>query len=525
MSKASAKASGQAQELSPAEQNLLHQQRMASLEAEHAGDSELKGQSKITAELQKQLDLNKEKQRYSAIEDRERGNPGGSNSGRTLQAKEDQAARAKAHAEEIALQRQETDQIVQMHNEAVNAGLEGNALRDAQEAQGIDAIVRKFMTGEIDKQAGIAETYALQEKFAAQALKLQEQLDEQTKHMADEAAQAGLKGVPLINAQLWSQLDAIDAVEKKAVGPGGSETSAQSEAFASQRQSAWSISGQKITESQTQFNERIRALTDSADDYQLQGYSRIEAATSKHLDSLQKDYEEHYGKDRSLWTGYQAAKTQIEADSDRDMVELHQKTTEQITKEEQQAARMSLPEWQQAQMAIVDAYNDRVKEIGDAEQRELATFKGTDDQKLRIEQEFNQQRTAANDLANAQMQRANEETRDKLASGLQEMFRDPAKFFEDRAMQLGTQMLATDLMPLLKGGSTGGNMLQWFFGMGPQMSMSTNPADQLSSVFSGTHGATSGTGLVLSNAGTTLLSAGNVQLTAAQALLTGATAL
>jgi hypothetical protein len=522
---ASVKGAGQSQEISPEQQSLLHQQRMADIEAEHAGDSQLGKQAKITAEYQKQLEIDKEKQKYTAIEDRERGNPGPSNAGATLQASEDLAAKNKAHAEEIELQRQETDQIIQMQNEAVNAGLEGNALRARQEQEQIDAITRKFLEGEISKRAESAETSAIQRKFGAEALKLQEQLDEQTRHMADEAAQSGLKGIPLLNAQLQTQLDAIDAAERKAVGAGGIETPQQTSDFASQRTSAHQSSNQKILESQEQFNERIRALTDSADDAQLEGYARIEVEESKHLKALSDDFEHQYSTDGSLWAGYQQKKIQIELDSDREMAQLHQKAMDQIAKEEEQTARLSLAPWQQTALKIQDEWQDKVRAITEAEDQQLAHVKQNSEAAVMVEQEGNEKRTAAYQLMNAQMQQADEETRDKLASGLKSMFSNPAQFFENRAMDTAYQMMANQMLGAFKSNSSTGGMLQYLFGMGPQMSTSTNPLTDIESAFGmGGHGA-GGTTQTVNPSMISFQNGSTTLLTGSQALLTAATTL
>ena len=265
----------------------------------------------------------------------------------------------------------------------VNAGLEGNALRHAQEEEAIDAITLKFHEGEISKQSAAAETAAVQKKFAREALKLQAQLDEQTRHMADDAAQAGLKGNPLIQAQLKTQLHDIDAAEQKTVGLLGIETPDQTADFNSQRDSQRKISGQKGTEEQQQFNDKIRELTQSSDDSQIQGYARVEAETQRHLDTLSKDYEEQYGKDQSLWIGYQQTKAQIQTTSDEQMVQLHQKTMEQIAKEEEQTARQSLAPWLQSALAIQDAWQDKVRAIDDDEDQQLAHLKqNSDDERM-----------------------------------------------------------------------------------------------------------------------------------------------
>jgi hypothetical protein len=496
----SMKAAGQTQEINPAEQNLIHQQNLAEIESEHAGDSRLKGEAKITAELQKQLDIDKEKQRYTAIEEGERGNPRAHDAGKELQATEDTGARARAHAEEIEFQRQEASEAIQLHNEAINAALQGNALRAAQEQQEIEAITRKFQEGEIQKQTAAAETADVQKKFAAQALKLQDELDAQTEHMADEAAQGALKGIPLIEAQLRTQMDAIDAAEKKAVGVGGVDTPGQLADYASQRASAESSANQKIGELRRGFNQSIAGLDDSLVEHESQGYAKIAADAQANMKTLEDKERETYGADQSNWENYQSQKARILESADQQMAALHQRTMEEIAKEEEQTARYSLAGWQQAQLRIIDDYQDRVRKIQDMEsqqdaaldadmQAHAANFAADQQAEVMVAKEADAQMLAARQQMNAALQQSDEETRDKLASGLQSLFKNPEQFFEKRAMDTAFQMMANEMMGVFKNSGAAGGIMQYMFGMGPQMSTSANPLTDVESVLGmGGHG-------------------------------------
>jgi len=507
----SAKSAAQAQEISTAQNALFHQQMMAQIDAEHAGDAALKGQAKITAELKKQLDIDKEKQQYMQVEESSRGNRGASDTGQMERETADAAARSKAHADEIELQRQETDQIIQMQNEARNAGLEGNALRAAQEMEQIDAITRKFQEGEISKRAELAETSAARQKFGAEALKLQQQLDEQTKHLSDEAAQAGMKGMQLLSAQLQTQLDAIDAAERKAVGIGGVETSAQSADFKSQRDSARQGSLQKGIEQQTAYEEKIQSLMNSSDSEELQGYARIESETKRHLAALAQADTEYYGDLGMAMGVYAQQAVAVEADADRQRQQLHHRTMEELTKDEQETARLLLPEWQQTMASIEDQYEERVRKV----QQDVKT-------QVMTEQEGSVAVTAAWNLAAAQMQKSQEETRDRLANGLQSIFAHPEQFFEKRAMDSAFQMMANEMLSVFQSTGPTGGMLQYLFGMGPQMSTSANPLTDVKSALGlGNHAASQMTNpaMISFQQGSTTL------LTGSQALLNASTML
>ena len=140
-------------------------------------------------------------------------------------------------------------------------------------------------------------------------------------------------------------MGAINAAEQNAVGRGGVEIPAQSADYASQRVSAQRISDQKIVESHQRFTEQIRALNESANDSEVTGYARIEADTRKHLETLAKDYEARIRRGSKHWAGYQEEKKQIQTAADREMLQLHQRTMSEISKEEEQAARYTLSPW------------------------------------------------------------------------------------------------------------------------------------------------------------------------------------
>ena len=488
----SAHSAAQAQDVTLARNALFHQGMMEQIELEHAGDASLKRQEKITAELKKQLELDKERQAYLQVQASARGNMGETDSGAGERERLDETAKAKAHAEEIELQRQETDQIIQMQNEAVNAGLQGNALRAAQEQEEIEKITRKFQEGEISKRAAAAETTAAQQKFAAQELKLQEELDAQTRHLADEATQSGLKGIPLVEAELRSRLDQIQEEEDKASG-GQPLTAGQANDYIQQRISAETVANGKITELRQGFNQAIAGLDDRLADHEMQGYAKIAADAQSSLKTLEDKERETYGSDQNAWQGYQDQKTKIMLAADREMEQLHAKTMEQITKEEEQTARLSLPEWQQAQMKIVDAFDDRVREIQEADRQQYAALDADMQQhadradadrraEIMVAQDADQKILAARQLMNAQMQKSDEQTRDKLASGLQSLFEHPEQFFEKRAMDTAFQMMANQMLRAFKSDGPTGGILQYLFGMGPEMSTSTNPLTDMESV-------------------------------------------
>jgi hypothetical protein len=123
----------------------------------------------------------------------------------------------------------------------------------------------------------------------------------------------------------------------------------------------------------------------------------------------------------------------------------------------------------------------------------------------------------------AQMEQAEEEMRDKLAQGLQSMFANPAKYFEKRAMDTAFQMMANEMLSTFKSSSPAGGILQYIFGMGPQMSTSTNPLDAMGSALGiGGHGPAGMAGTSIANPSLVQFQQGSTTLLTASQMLTSA---
>jgi hypothetical protein len=286
----------------------------------------------------------------------------------------------------------------------------------------------------------------------------------------------------------------------------------------------------KIGAAQKTFDNEMNQIGTRAEDAQVSGYARIADEAERSAEKARTSWEKLAKTPGISPQAVQDAQSSgiativdVQGNALREMQQLHAKTMEQVTKEEEQAARLTLPEWQQSELAIEDTYKNRVRAYLESETQQLAATQTNAAARALIEQDYNQKTAAARAVMQAQLQKLDAETRDKYADGLKSMVSNPAQFIEKRAMDTAFQMMATDMQSFFKSDSMGGGMMQWLFGMGPQMTTtSTNPGDQLKSVLGGTHGASAGSGMTLSNAGTTLLNAGNMQLTAAQALQSAA---
>lgn len=527
---ASTHAAGQADKISSKDVEMQHQINLDQIDTAHAADAALGSQAKITAELQKQLAIHAENQRFDKQMSMVQGNQVSPDSGAAERALKDTAARRQAAAESSNLARKENDEVVQMQDQALDAGLKGEALLEAQKEQAVAAVVRKFNEGEISKQAKMAETAAINLKYDNEKMERLAEQERETQKIERDVQQAGLTGI--------AKLQAEGANKVADIGADPNLDPAQK----SRRQvAAQQTTNNEIVEQQKQFNQRLQEMDQQTDDSMLQGYARIDSETRKHIDEIEKLFQEYYGQlatdDPKRVAAEQAVQqeiTNITTQADRERLQEHQKTMEQIAQVEAQAARLTLPPWQAAQQDILDQFNQRVQKETDLINQNAISW---EEYCVAIQTDYK--------LAMAQMEKAAEQTRDQLASQLSSFFSDPSGYLKKRAEDLMFQILANWMLQLMTFNKTAGGLLGGLFGMNGQMSTSTNPGAALGSIFgihSSTHGAmneslgipgglgTAGTtltsaGTTLSSAGTTLSSSGTMLTSSATALSSAATAL
>ena len=210
---------------------------------------------------------------------------------------------------------------------------------------------------------------------------------------------------------------------------------------------------------------------------------------------------------------------QIRADADLQRERLHQRTMDSLTKEEEQAAKDMLPPWLAAELAIVDAYRDRVEKAKQLEDDQLAHVKKDSEDAKRIQADYNKEVLVAAQVRDAQMVHQMQETRDKLAGELQSFFSNPAQFIEKKAMDAAFQYLANDMLAVFQkdGSNPIVKALEGLFGMGGSPSTSTNPGEFGKSLLGSGQTAI---GTTFTTAGTTMLSAAQMMVQAATRMAT-----
>jgi hypothetical protein len=457
----------------------------------------------------------------------------------TAQVKENQAqidADGKAKAKEAeAREKEKVDAILSLETSARNAQLSGEALLEAQREEAIDNFVRKYGQSR-------AAIDAIDTEFAQKEIDLwQKQWDEADKAMqaAKQAAQQQAHtGAGSIENERQNAM--ADISGKKLGAPGAADEL---------RAAANMKANTEILAAQKEFEDQMDQIGARSNDQQIQGYARIADQASQSVKKIEDNWQHLADKVGALSTAgvdasLEAADRilQVNEAADRQMQQLHQRTMEMIGKEEEQTARQSLSAWQQQQLRIVDDFQDRVQRIQDLEYEQAAALEAdraadaaNDEMYRRAEvmnaQDADRQIFAARKLMNAEMQQSDQETRDRLAQGLQSLFSNPAQFFEKRAMDTAFQLMANEMLSAFKSTSPVGGILQYLFGMGPQMSTGTNPLDAMGSALGiGGHGTA---GLSASSAvnpslvqfqqgSTTLLTASQVLTSAATTLQSAA---
>src|ERR1039458_3118509 len=439
----------------------------------------------------------------------------------------------------VAASKAEQQTIITAQNEATNSHLAGTALVQSQEEQAIDAVWRKFYLGEISKQGMIAESAAIWDKFEQQKLSKMDEERYATEKIQQTAAQAGLTGVSKIQAE---GNEKVTDIWENPANKGIPDDEKQKRGIALEKQT-----DAEILAARTQFNQQMADLSMRADAQMEQGYARIEADAGRAKARITEEFSKGYGQlpdqdpERiAAAQRAQAAITNVDQNAQRERQQMSERDNQEIARINAETARASLPPWLAAQMAIREQFDETTQKAKADLGAQLAYFKQVAEQQhgLTTEQaaaqeqvwnQYSQRGSAEPARAGAEMDKQQEETRDKLAGALTSLFDNPAKDMEDRAKKLMMDILANWMMQLTEAKGPMGSTMAWIFGMNPEMSTSTNPKTALGSIFAPQHGAAGAAGVggssTLSAAGSTLSSAGSTLNAAGSTLSSSGTML
>ncbi len=188
-----------------------------------------------------------------------------------------------AAGQRIAMARAESEQIIALQNEAIDAGVKGEALADEQRQQAIDAVTRKYQAGEISKRGALAETEAIDMKFHNQKMARLEEEQYQTAKIQQEAQQAGLTGLAKIQTEGQNKIEDLYSNPANA--------SLDDENLQKRRVAYEQETDQQIVAAHQQFTQEINGIDQRGNQFMTQGYAKIEADTGRLLGALAGDFD------------------------------------------------------------------------------------------------------------------------------------------------------------------------------------------------------------------------------------------
>lgn len=435
-----ATASGQMIELTRRQIDQTHEQALAKIELAHANDALYKS-SQPLHELQKEQAINAENRSYQNKLDKFYGNGVPGNAGAAEEQQKNAEAAAKASEQMTEMSRRERDERIKAQDDAINSGLEGEALYRAQLEQSIAAITRKFQDGEITKQTAIAETNSLQEKYSnEEADRIQKQLDASQK-MLQDAQIAGLSGAAKIQAEHGQRINEIN-----------SDRTLDPQAASLQRQAAAVEANDKLQKLDDDFTQHTQEMVNQRTDATLSGFAKIDAAAQQEHTKLQKLYDDTFNAEHPANADQQKqfsdAGAAIDADATQKKSDLSAKNQADDLASAREASQAEARVREQGITGWVASYKDAIAEIQMQEQERLAKLQEDAQKEGLTWQEAAQRRENIEATAGAQISEQNQQLQHTIAGQLQQAFTDPTAFIKQKMQQMFFEILADWIMRL-----------------------------------------------------------------------------
>ncbi len=439
-----------------------HELNRLQIEAEHATDGSLRGQAKLTAEMQKQIELHREDQNYSRQKDSALQPFGLKSGGQQQRDLEDQITMRKLQADKDNLASETRDRTIQMQNEATNAALAGVALLRKQELEAEGEVYRSATGNQ-------AQINAIRAKFHNEEMKrIQEETDAVNKR-ADAERDASLTGLAKIQAQGQSRIKDINQREQGGLYTDQSGLNTHSDLAAKERATATAQMYREMGDAEKEYREKSQAENDRMTSEQLTGFAKIDKEVADSTQKRADEFEKMYGQMAHDSAQYLSAQKQLEDDEsvistsgDRqraEIVQQIQQQTLQMTTEAAQAERRvratGIGGW-------VDDYHRGIAEVQAAEEamlHKIADEQAKTGSDPKTDAMFNQQRVDAVQKADAQIEQLNTQMAHQVASTLQGAFADPVHFIQNKMKQMMFEILADWIMQSKLFSSTFGKMI------------------------------------------------------------------
>ena len=436
-------------ELTRKQLDQTHAQALAQIDLNHAMDATLSKRQQIAAAAGKQQQISAEVRGYETRIDKFYGNPAPGNAGATEQQAKDQQARAEASVKTIDLNNEESQAIIKARDAATQAGLQGEALFQAKQRDGVRELIAELNAQHLAEEIP-ARVKALNDQYRAEQIARVRELTAETQKQHAEVAGAGLTGAPRVLAERDAAVSGVDA--RQAKFSGGAPLSAEAKGdFDQQRADAAATATQKLKALDDDFTEHAQELTDQRTAANLGSFAKIDAAAKKQVDDLEKLYAKDYGDTGGSADSLKAksnAENAIYADAATQRQQLQQKNYDEDAQYAREAAQAESRVKQDGVLGWVAAYKNGIAEIGAQEQQRLAKLDEDAQREGLTWQEVAQRREDVERGASAAVAEQNEQLQHTIAGQLQSAFTDPTAFIKGKMEQMFFEIVAAWIMRL-----------------------------------------------------------------------------
>jgi hypothetical protein len=390
--------------LQPYQAAQQHELNVQQIEFNHALDGELQGRAKINAEMQKRVQLAAEERSYNAAQNRAHGNPIASDAGAAKEKLADQIAQRESAAQTYNLNREHAEELRRIHEQALESGLRGSALYQAQEDSAIAEL----------RQKGIASAGAVNDirtRFHNEEMKRLQDQERETAKLGRSADMAGLTGIARVQTEGANQIANIDDED---IDPA---EKAKRKAFV-EKQTAADVAAEQL-----KWSQKVDEVVEASSDKQVSGFARIRAEADKARAELMREFEAAHNMMDLSQPGQQKLLDQdtvklsvglnaIDKSSDTQQSGLADKNARETAQIEAEANRRSLSAMKQQTAAIEAEYDERLQKYKDERINE-----GLSDD------DYNRRVAAAAKERDADMVAASTSAREKMAGEFDHLFK------------------------------------------------------------------------------------------------------
>ena len=433
------------QEKSPEQQEQLNN---LAIEAKYYND-QYEGLKRINSEKEKAHAMDASGAQYRRIQD---GLPKADHPSDELSRAQDLVADRKAAGEEANLARETSKQVIALRNEATNAGLQNNALLRAQEEQAIAAIAERVRASEITKQQARSETDAIALKFHNEEMKRLTDETEAVQKRADIERDASLTGLAKVQAEGQRKIGDVDDRERKGLYSDQSGPGAPSALATKDRATATAEMYRNMADAEKSYQQTVASEDERSSSQQLSGFAKIDAEVAASTLKRADDFEKMYGQMDHAGATYLSAQqalaqseATIAAAGDRERAQLEQSIRDQTLHDAAEAAQAERKVRAGGIGGWVADYRSGIAEVEAAEAASIA--------KINAEQSkpgttgtaydlYQQQKVAAEQKADAQIEELNQQMAHTVASTLEGAFNDPVHYIQNKMKQMMFEVLA-----------------------------------------------------------------------------------